>query len=289
MSSQPLISHPSTVVLKNPRGGGNVTVGGDSVTLMGVINRSPESNSADTYAKSPAHAVAMAKHYRTLGADVIDVGGQSTNFRNPHTSIREERNRLIPTIDALASEGWIVSVDTFRSQIAEEAIQAGAALINDTSGLQDPVMKQVASETRTPVVMMYLDGRNPLLVETYDDSPGRTERIAIRLKARLDDLANEGITSVIVDPGSAINYRVSDERLAKSNFEMAEALHPLTALPAPVLYAVSRWDKHHWNVALAALAMAAGATMLRIHDVELIAEVAWLMSRIGRKPGEKGE
>ena len=197
----------------------------------------------------------------------------------------DERHRLIPTVHALASEGWVVSADTFRPHIAQEAIAAGAALINDTSGLQDPAMVQVASETQTPVVMMYLDGKTPLLVEDYDDSPGRTQRIATRLKARLDELAMEGVTSVVVDPGSAINYRVSDDRLAKSNFDMAESLHPLATLPAPVLYAVSRWQRHHWNVALAALAMAAGASMLRIHDVEWIAEVAWLMSRMERKPG----
>ena len=113
---------------------------------------------------------------------------------------------------------------------------------------------------------------------------GRTRRIAAKLRVRLDDLAQAGVDSVIVDPGSAINYRVSDDRLARSNFDMAEALHPLAELPAPVLYAVSRWEQHHWNVALAALAMAAGAAMLRIHDVRWIAEVAWLMSRLSRKP-----
>ena len=286
MSPSSHSSRPSEVVLKCPVGGADITVSGNSVTLMGVINRSPESNSVDTYARSPTHAVEMAKEYRRLGVEVVDVGGQSTNFRNPRISIDEERRRLIPTIHALASEGWVVSADTFRSQIAREAIAAGAALINDTSGLQDPGMVQVVSETQSPVVMMYLDGKTPLQVEEYDDSPGRIQRIATRLKVRLGELANEGITSVIVDPGSAINYRVSDDRLAKSNFDMAESLHPLAALPAPVLYAVSRWQRHHWNVALAALAMAAGASMLRIHDVKWIAEVAWLMSRMNRKPGD---
>ena len=289
MPSDSLGSRPRQVVLKHPRGGTDITVDGDSVTLMGVINRSPESNSLDAYAKSSAHAVEIARRYRKSGIELVDVGGQSTNFRNPRISIDEERRRLIPTVHALVDEGWVVSVDTFRPQIAQEAVAAGAALINDTSGLQDPDMVQVVSDARIPVVMMYLDGNTPLMVEDYDDSPGRARRIAADLKARLDDLASKGITSVVVDPGSAINYPVSDDRLAKSNFDMAEFLHPLTALPAPVLYAVSRWERHYWNVALAALAMAAGAAMLRIHDVRWIAEVAWLMSRTGRKPEEMDE
>ena len=273
------------VTLKNPFGGDAVTVGAGGVTLMGVINRSPESNSTDVYASNPAEAVAIAQRYKALGVDVIDVGGQSTNFRNPRISAGEELERLIPTIEALAGEGLVVSADTFRPEVASEALGAGAALVNDTAGLQDPEMIALVSSSGAPAVLMYLDGRHPLAVEDYDDSGGRTERIAIRLRTRLEDLAEAGIDSVIVDPGSAINYRIPDDRLARSQFEIAERLGPLAALPAPVLYAVSRWEKHHWNVALAALAMSAGAAMLRVHDVAWIAEVSWLMGRLPRRPG----
>ena len=272
------------VTLANPLGGDAVTVGGEDVTLMGVINRSPESNSADVYAASPAEAVGLARRYRASGVGVIDVGGQSTNFRNPHISTDEELDRLIPTVRALAEEGWVVSADTFRPEVAAAALDAGAALINDTSGLRDPKMIELVSTLRAPVVLMYLDGLNPLAVEAYDDSSGRTQRIAHQLDARLRDLDEAGVDSVIVDPGSAINYPLPDDRLARSQFEIAESLRPLADLSAPVLYAVSRWEKHHWNVALAALAISTGAAMLRIHDVEWIAEVAWLMRRLPHKP-----
>ena len=275
----------SPVTLKNPRGGDAVTVGAGGVTLMGVINRSPESNSTDVYASGPAEAMAIARRYRAAGVEVIDVGGQSTNFRNRRISAGEELDRLIPTIEALAGEGLVVSADTFRPEVASEALDAGAALVNDTSGLRNPEMIGLVSSSRTPAVLMYLDGENPLAVEAYDDSSGRTERVADRLGTRLEELAEAGVGEVIVDPGSAINYRIPDDRLARSQFEIAERLGPLASLPAPVLYAVSRWEKHHWNVALAALAMAAGAAMLRIHDVEWIAEVSWLMGRLPRKPG----
>ena len=274
----------SSVVLKNPFGGETVTVGGGGVTLMGVINRSSESNSTDAYAAGPAEAVAIAQRYRASGVEVIDVGGQSTNFRNPRISTGQELDRLIPTVERLAGEGLVVSADTFRPEVASEAIGAGAALVNDTAGLQDPEMIGLVSASRTPAVLMYLDGESPLAVEDYDDSAGRAHRIADRLRSRLDEVTEAGVDSVIVDPGSAINYRLPDDRLARSQFEIAETLGPLAALSAPVLYAVSRWEKHHWNVALAALAMAAGAAMLRIHDVEWIAEVSWLMDRLPHRP-----
>ena len=278
----------SPVTLKNPFGGDAVTVGAGGVTLMGVVNRSPESNSTDVYASSPVEAMAIARRYRASGVEVIDVGGQSTNFRNPRISAGEELDRLIPTIEALAGEGLVVSADTFRPEVASEALDAGAALVNDTSGLHDPAMIDVVSASRTPAVLMYLDGEHPLAVAAYDDSSGRAERVAGRLGARLDELAGAGVDSVIVDPGSAINYRIPDDRLARSQFEIAERLGSLAALPAPVLYAVSRWERRHWNVALAALAIAAGAAMLRIHDVEWVAEVSWLMGRLPRKPDAFG-
>jgi dihydropteroate synthase len=251
---------------------------------MGVINRSPESANKDVYADSPQAAVSIALRFRESGVEVIDVGGQSTNFENPRIAEDVELDRLIPTVAALAEAGFVVSADTFRPAVAQAAVDAGAAFINDTAGLSDAEMIGVVAEVQVPVILMHLEGDQPLNVEGYDDAIGKPERIASSLAARMAELEQLGIGDVIVDPGTGISYRTDYDRFSQSQFEIAERLGPLTALNAPVLYAVPRKKDRYRNVALAVLAMASGAAMLRIHDVEMISDVAWLMRRLPNKP-----
>ena len=261
-----------------------VEVGVGDVTLMGVVNRSPESANTDVYADSPAAALALATKFAQFGVEVIDVGGQSTNYGNPRISLDEELARLVPTIEALAANGFVVSVDTFRAEVAARCVEAGAALINDTAGFRDPEMLSVAAATGVGVVLMHLEGDQPLEVDDYDDAVGKPERIADALGGRLTQLSEAGVTDVIVDPGTGISYRSDYDRYSRSQFEIAQRLGPLTTLGAPVMYAVPRKAQRYRNVALAALAMASGASMLRLHDIEMISDVAWLMRRLSHKP-----
>lgn len=274
----------SIVSLKNPLGGRAVEVGAGDITLMGVINRSPESANRDVYADSPRAAVALASGFGEYGVEVIDVGGQSTNYENPRIAVAEEIERLIPTIEALATEGFVVSVDTFRADVAREAVAVGASLINDTAGLQDSEMVAVAAETGVPVVLMHLEAEQPLVVGSYDDNAGKPGRLAKLLDRQLDRLVGGGVTAVVVDPGTGISYRTDYGRYSQSQFEIAEHLQPLTTLGVPVMYAVPRKADRYRNVALAALAMASGAAMLRIHDVAMISDVAWMMRRLSNEP-----
>ena len=275
------------VSLNNPYGGSAVEVGGGGVTLMGVINRSPESANKDVYADTAETALRLADHYASFGVRVVDVGGQSTNYENPRIAAEEELDRLIPTVEALAQAGAVVSVDTFRPGVGAAAIDAGAALINDTSGLADTDMVTVLAATGVPSVLMHLEGEHPLGVGAYDDSAGKPDRIATGLRTRLAELAEAGVTALILDPGTGISYRSDYDRYSQAQFEIAEHLAPLTSLGAPVMYAVPRKADRHRNVALAALAMGSGAAMLRIHDVEMISDVAWLMRRLDDKPGSQ--
>lgn len=261
-----------------------VEVGAGDVTLMGVVNRSPESANTDVYADSSQAALALATKFAQFGVEVIDVGGQSTNYGNPRISLDEELDRLVPTIEALAANGFVVSVDTFRAEVAARCVEAGAALINDTAGLRDPEMLSVAAATGVGVVLMHLEGDQPLEVDGYDDAVGKPERIAGALRGRLVQLSEAGVTDVIVDPGTGISYRSDYDRYSRSQFEIAQRLGPLTTLGAPVMYAVPRKAQRYRNVALAALAMASGASMLRLHDIEMISDVAWLMRRLSHKP-----
>ena len=273
------------VTLENPRGGSAVEVGAGGVTLMGVINRSPESANKDVYADSADAALRLAERFATYRVKVIDVGGQSTNYENRRIAVEEELDRVVPTVDSLVEAGFVVSVDTFRAKVAAEAIAVGAALINDTGGLTNTEMVAALVSTGVPAVLMHLEADQPLDVGAYDDAIGKSVRIAAQLGARMTDLREAGVSRLIVDAGTGISYRSSYDRYSRSQFEIAEHLSPLSDLGAPVMYAVPRKADRHRNVALAALAMASGASMLRIHDVAMISDVAWLMRRLEDKPG----
>ena len=279
------MNRQSVVFLKNPGCGAAVEVGSSAVTLMAVINRSPESANKDVYAESPNAALGLARRFVEHGVQVIDVGGQSTNYQNPRIALEDEFDRVVPTVEALANDGLVVSVDTFRAEVAAASIHAGAALVNDTGGLVDPDMIDVVSAANVPVVLMHLEGDQPLEVGAYDDAGGKPERIGVELGRRLAGLAAAGVDEVIIDPGTGISYRSDYDRYSRSQFEIAESLGPLVSLGVPVMYAVPRKADRYRNGALAALAMASGAAMLRIHDVEMISDLAWLMRRLEEKPG----
>lgn len=280
-----MTSQPGVITLTSSAGGESVSVGTGDITLMGVINRSPESANKDVFADSPEAALRLAERFTEYGVQVIDIGGQSTNYENPRITEEEELERVIPTVMALAQAGFIVSVDTFRPLVGAEAIAVGASLLNDTAGLVDPAMVRTAADSDAPAVLMHLEGDDPLEVGTYDDANGKPDRIATTLAQRIAELAEAGVTQVIVDPGTGISYRSDYDRHSQAQFEIAEDLAPLIDLGAPVMYAVPRKADRYRNVALATLAMAAGAAMLRIHDIEMISDVAWLMRRLKTKPG----
>lgn len=263
------------------RGPHTVEVGGPEVVLMGVINRSPESAIRDVYAPSKEAAVDMAGRYAELGVRVIDVGGQSTNYANADIGAGEELRRLLPTVEALVAAGHVVSVDTWKAEVAAAAIEAGAALVNDTGGLKDPAMVEVLAAADVPAVLMYLEAATPNEAGDYDTSVGKSRAIRAAIAARHGELAAAGVSQVIIDPGIAISYRTDYTAYTRVQFEVAAHLDRLAELDAPVLYAVPRKDDLYRNVALAALAMHSGADMLRIHDVEEIADVARLMGRLG--------
>jgi len=263
-------------------------IGGKGITLMGVINRSPESANRDVYADSPDAALALAQRFVSAGVTVIDVGGQSSNYENPEIDASLELDRLLPTIRALAEAGHIVSVDTWKPEVAKRSVEAGAALVNDTGGLQDERMIEVVAEAQVPAVLMHIEGTKPLEVGTYESRSGKPARIAEWMNEHLASLAGRGVKELIIDPGVAISYRTDYDEYSKAQFEVAEHLDGLVDVGRPVLYAVPRKDARHRNVALAALAMASGAAMLRIHDVEAIGDVAWLMRRLPNQPNQKG-
>ena len=115
--------------------------------VMAVINLSPESRNRQTVASSLDEARAMAHRYRDWGATVIDLGGQSSHFDNPTLPPAEELARLVPAVTALVEDGFVVSIDTWKPEVARECLAAGAAIINDTGGLKDPEMVHAVAQS----------------------------------------------------------------------------------------------------------------------------------------------
>ncbi|MFB3109825.1 MAG: dihydropteroate synthase, partial [Acidimicrobiia bacterium] len=113
---------------------------GEVTYVMGVINVSPDSKNTHTVAFSIDDALLMAHRYRIWGATLIDLGGQSSHFDNPTIEAADEVSRTVPVIEAMVAEGHLVAIDTWKPEVAEAAVAAGAVIINDTGGLADPAI-----------------------------------------------------------------------------------------------------------------------------------------------------
>lgn len=252
---------------------------GDRTYVMGVINMSPESRNKHTVAGSPEEALRMARDYRSWGAAIIDLGAQSSHFENVELPAQQELDRLLPALELLIDDGFIVTVDTWKPEVARAAIAAGAAILNDTGGLQDAAMVDVVGEAGVPAVVMYIEGENPLRVDSMEFSEDKAASMAARLIPRLDALAGVGITQLLLDPGLSINYRSDYQRYTRQQMGVIRALGELRNLGYPVLIPVPRKREFHRVMAYVTLALEYGADVIRVHDVEAACDLVRLYGR----------
>ena len=260
-------------------GGRRFEFPGDKTHVMGVINMSPESRNQDTVAGNSHEALQLARAYRAFGASLIDLGAQSSHFENQELSPEEELERLIPPLKILVDDGFVVAVDTWKPEVAAAAVLAGAAIINDTGGLQDPAMVGVVRESGKPAVVMYIEGANPLQVESMEFSERKAATVAQRLGRRLSKLAAEGIDDVLFDPGLSINYRSDYRAYTLQQMQVIRGLGELRALGHPVLIPVPRKRELPRVMAFITLALEYGADVIRVHDVEAACDLVRLYGR----------
>lgn len=171
--------------------------------VMGVLNVTPDSFSDGGFFIEPEAAVAHAKAVAAAGADIIDVGGESTRPGADRTSIAQEIDRTIPVVSALVHAGLTVSIDTMRSEVASRAVEVGAAYINDVSGgLADPQMAATAAEAGVDVILMHWRGHSRDMQERahYEDV---TAEVIAELSERVGEFVDAGVDleRVIIDPG----------------------------------------------------------------------------------------
>lgn len=254
---------------------------GDLTHVMAVINLSPESRNPQSVALDVDQARAMASRYAELGATVIDLGGQSSHYENPTISDQLELKRLIPAVEAIAKDGLVVSVDTWKPAVAAAALDAGASIINDTGGLTNPKMVRVVAEAEAAAVVVYVEGAHPHDVGEIDTGADKARRSARVLEARLADLTAAGVKNLIVDPGIALNYRGDYEAYTRLQLEVIRESRHLHRLGYPVLIPIPRKKELARVLALITLSVEYQADLIRVHDV---AEACEIVRYLGRLP-----
>ncbi|MGM0642166.1 MAG: dihydropteroate synthase [Thermodesulfobacteriota bacterium] len=253
--------------------------------IMGILNATPDSFSDGGRFFGFEKALKRARELAAHGADILDIGGESSRpFAEP-VSEAEETDRVVPLIEALAGEVDIpVSIDTVKAQVAREAVKAGAAMINDISALErDPSMAGVVAETDVPVVLMHMKG-TPETMQINPEYEDLIGEIAGYLKKRADFALQAGIKKdrIIIDPGIGFGKTV------RHNLAVINNLDRISDLGYPVLIGPSRksfirkilGDASEGDVSadsadcengtLAALAVSAvkGCHIVRVHDVK---------------------
>lgn len=251
--------------------------------LVGIVNMTPDSFAGDGLNGDVGAAEAMGRRWKEQGADVIDVGGQSTRPSAVRVPVDEELRRTIPAVRRLVPVGLPVSVDTSSARVAAAALDAGAALINDVTALTgDPEMAGVVARAGVPVVLM--DGRNrrgaaDIMAETHAYLAGRL---------RAADAAGIEPVRVVIDPGYGFGVSLAQ------NMEMLRRLRELTALGRPILIGTSRkgsigrvlnlpvYQLMEGTAATIVIAIANGADFVRVHDVRAMVRVARMTDAIVR-------
>ena len=269
----------------------------DRCLVMGVVNVTPDSFSDGGKWLDPAAAVAHGLRLAAEGADIVDVGGESTRPGAQRVDEAEELRRVSPLIAELAASGAVISVDTMRAGVAEAALRAGARMINDVSGgLADPRMARVAAKAGVPYVVTHWRGHGRDMQEraVYDDV---VREAAAELRRRVDEVIAAGVdrSAIIVDPG------IGFAKLPGHNWALLASLGEIARLggdhPFPVLVGASRKsflgsllrqpdgaprpaaERDSATAAVSALAAAAGAWCVRVHAVAANADAVRVAAR----------
>ena len=249
--------------------------------IMGILNVTPDSFSDGGSYFEADDAVRQGKLMFNEGADIIDVGGESTRPGAEPVSLEEELRRVIPVVERLASQGIPVSIDTSKSQVARRALEAGAIMVNDITGLRaDPDMVKIAAEYSAFLVIMHIKGQ-PRTMQSDTTYLNLIGEIRDYLQAGIEMALSAGVTEdkIIIDPGLGFG------KSFQQNLEIIRQIGRFKELGYPVLLGPSRKaflgaildcpprDRMLGSAAACALAAAYGADWVRVHDVPEIAQV----------------
>jgi dihydropteroate synthase len=254
---------------------------------MGIFNATPDSFSDGGKYNHLDIAVERAKELIEHGADIIDVGGESTRPGSKYVEVEEELERVIPIISALAKEIKVpISIDTYKAEVAKQAIEAGATIINDVWGAKsDPDMAKIAAEYGVPIILMHNRKERNYAQLIPDMISDLYESITIAKQAGVKE------ENIVLDPG--IGFAKTQE----DNLDVMNALEHFTGLGYPVLLGTSRksfighvldvppQERMEGTGATVCLGIQKGCQIVRVHDVKEIARMAKMMDAMMQRGG----
>ena len=268
---------------------------GERTYVMGVINLSPDSFSGDGITDLEV-AVAQAHRFVSEGADILDIGGESTRPGSSSISLADEIERVVPVIERLATEVPVpLSIDTYKSEVAYRAVEAGATMINDQWGLKkDPRLAELAAEKGIPIILMSnqrdkggYDARVQRDTAYYEDLMAEVTS-SLRKSLELALKANVPRENIILDPGIGFG------KTWRQDLEIIRRLDELKELGRPILIGPSRKsfiglvldvpadERLEGNAAVIAIGIAKGADIVRVHDVQQMVKVCRMSDAIIR-------
>ena len=252
---------------------------------MGILNVTPDSFSGDGLGNDVDAALAQARRFIEEGADIIDIGGESTRPDSSTLSAEEELRRVLPVVERLAAEVDVpISIDTYKAEVARRAIDAGANMINDVWGLrQDPALAQLAAAHNVPLVIT----ANQRDME-YDDI---LQAVVDSLVSGVNTALSAGVAweNIIIDPGLGFG------KTLEGNLEVLRRLGELRSIGRPILLGTSRKSmiggvlglppeqRLEGTAATVAIGIANGADIIRVHDVLQMKRVARMADAVVRK------
>lgn len=271
--------------------GKNTLEFGKRTLIMGVVNVTPDSFSDGGLFFNSEMAIEHAKQLEKDGADIIDIGGESTRPGSETIGLKEELRRVIPVIEGIANEIEVpISIDTCKSEVALAALDAGASMINDISAARiDPKIANVAAQNNVPIILMHMQGipKDMQNDPKYEDVMGDIKEF---LKQRVDFALSKGMSreNIIVDPGIGFG------KTLKHNYEIIRRLGELGELGLPILIGTSRKsfigntlnldvnDRLEGTLATVTMSIINGADIVRVHDVKEVKRVAQMTDAIYR-------
>jgi dihydropteroate synthase len=272
------------------RVGGNVIDLSLRPHIMGVLNVTPDSFSDGSLYLDPERAADRALAMQEEGADIVDIGGESTRPYAAPVDAAEELKRVVPVIERLSGRLKVpVSIDTYKSVVARAALKAGACIVNDISGCTfDPAMPEVVAEAGAGLVVMHTRNR-PDRMQNETSYQALVPEIIAFLRDRIASLVPSGIplSRIVVDPGIGFGKSLA------GNLEILRRLGEFAALGRPVLVGTSRksfigtvlgraaGDRLFGTAATVAVAVANGAAIVRVHDVREMRDAALMAHAIG--------
>jgi len=269
--------------------------------VVGVVNVTPDSFSDGGAFADATTAVRHGLELAAAGADIVDVGGESTRPGAGRVDADEERHRVEPVVAALAAEGVLVSIDTMRASTAEAALAAGARIVNDVSGgLADPALPRLVAAAGVPYVVMHWRAHSAEM-QRHADYADVVAEVTAELTKRLDEVTAAGVDleQLVIDPGLGF------AKTAEHNRTLLARLRELHELGRPVLVGASRksflgtlladaagprsvLDRDNATAAVTVLAALAGAWAVRVHDVRPSADAVRVVARFRQELGDTG-